>query len=184
MQISTEDRWTAPRLGCPHPERWHSFDPQTAELEVVDLVGAMVRALQPDYVIETGTAVGVMASSIGAALRANGQGRLDTIEIDPERVVAARQACVGMPVTVIEGSSLEFTPDTPIGFAWFDSLPELRVAEFNRYRAQIVPGSIVGFHDTGEQFGAWSNAIRSLPGCRTVTLPTPRGVTFVEVFAP
>jgi len=44
----------------------------------------LVRALKPDYVIETGVAAGVSTSFFGAALIENGLGRLFSIELPPE----------------------------------------------------------------------------------------------------
>jgi hypothetical protein len=44
---------------------------------------AIVRAAQPDHVIETGTHLGLGSCAIAAALLRNGHGRLTTIDIDP-----------------------------------------------------------------------------------------------------
>lgn len=181
MKVYQEAAWTKPRPDCPHPERWTSTDPQSTEIEVSELVGTFVRALQPDYVIETGTCIGQTAYVIGLALQANGHGRLDTLEPDAERAAFARDRCEGLPVEVLEVGSLDFTPVEPIGFAWFDSLVELRVSEFERYRPLMTPGTIVGFHDTSPHQGAWGHEVETLPDTRAIRLRTPRGVTFVEV---
>ena len=45
---------------------------------------AIVRAAQPDLVVETGTHLGLGSCVIAAALLRNGHGRLTTIDIDPE----------------------------------------------------------------------------------------------------
>ena len=45
---------------------------------------AIVRALQPDNVVETGTALGLGSCVIAAALLRNGHGRLTTIDIDQD----------------------------------------------------------------------------------------------------
>jgi hypothetical protein len=45
---------------------------------------AIVRAVQPDHVVETGTHLGLGSCVIAAALLRNGHGRLTTIDIDPE----------------------------------------------------------------------------------------------------
>lgn len=44
----------------------------------------LVRATQPDHVVETGTHLGLGSCAIAAALRRNGHGRLTTIDIAPE----------------------------------------------------------------------------------------------------
>ena len=45
---------------------------------------ALVRAAQPDQVVETGTHPGLGSCVIAAALLRNGHGRLTTIDVDPE----------------------------------------------------------------------------------------------------
>lgn len=177
----SEARWTPPRPDCPHPEYWTSTDAHSTEIEVSELVGAFVRALQPDYVIETGTCWGQTAEQIGRVLRTNGHGRLISLEVDTEKVEFSRNRCGGLPVEVTQCSSLEFDPTETIGFAWFDSLLDLRLPEFVRYRDHMQAGTIVGFHDTGPQFGAFGPMIANIPGIRPIQLPTPRGVTFAEV---
>ena len=111
-----ESNWTAGRDDCRHPEWWTASDVDSAEFEVTELVAAWVRALQPEYVIETGTAFGQTARAIGKALRKNGHGRLDTIEVNPNRVRQARIVTRGLPVIVNECPSLEFTPAAPIEY--------------------------------------------------------------------
>lgn len=181
MKVHSEAEWTRPSPRCPHPERWSSTDPHSTEIEVSELVSAFVRALQPDYVIETGTCIGQTSYVIGLALQANGHGRCDTVEVKDEFVAISRDRCEGLPVTVNHVSSLGFTPAEVIGFAWFDSLLELRVREFTTYRPWMQPGTIVGFHDTAPHFGTFGAAVENLPGLRAIHLPTPRGVTFAEV---
>ena len=50
----TEARFTSPSELCPHPERWTSRDIEATENEVLELVHGLIRALQPDLVLETG----------------------------------------------------------------------------------------------------------------------------------
>jgi predicted O-methyltransferase YrrM len=45
---------------------------------------SLVRAVQPDHVVETGTYLGLGSCVIAAALLRNGHGHLTTIDIDPE----------------------------------------------------------------------------------------------------
>lgn len=45
---------------------------------------SLVRATEPDHVVETGTHLGLGSCVIAAALLRNGHGRLTTIDIDPE----------------------------------------------------------------------------------------------------
>jgi hypothetical protein len=184
FQPVPESRFTPPTARCPDPGRWHSTDPQSTEVEVSALVGAFVGALQPDYVIETGTCLAQTAWFIGATLAEAGRGHLDTLEPNHELADICDQRVAGLPVTVRRARSLEFTPRTTIGFAWFDSLMSLRVAEFEAYRPYMIPGTVCGFHDTAVQGGhgeALQAEIEAIHGTRVISLPTPRGVTFLEV---
>jgi len=179
--VNTEDRFTPARPDCPYPQRWHSADSDSTELEVSHLVAAFVRALQPNLVVETGTAWGQTAELIGQALKANGQGRLITLEPDPARAEHSRNRCAGLPVEVLQQSSLDWAPDGPIDFAWFDSLFHLRPEELRHYRLDFSTRAVVGFHDTGPQHpvrnsldGLVADGLLEPP----LFLPTPRGVAF------
>jgi Glycosyl transferase family 2/Methyltransferase domain len=179
----SEGRFTAARSDCPHPERWHSMDEDSTEVEVSELVAAMVTALQPDLVVETGTAFGQTAELIGRALKRNGQGRLVTLEVDPDRVQAAKERCHGLPVEVVQASSVEWSLPGPVDFAWFDSLCHLRPVEFRRWLPWMHDRTVVGFHDTGPQHPV-RGLLRPLEDeglLAPMYLPTPRGVCFARV---
>jgi hypothetical protein len=181
--VRPESTWTTPRPDCPNPERWHAPDDESTEAEVTELVAAFVRAIQPDLAVETGTAYGYTAAAIGEALSRNGHGRLDTLELDPRRAAAARARCAGLPVTVLEGSSLGYRPDIPVGFAWLDSLLGTRAAELAMLRPYLATGAIVGIHDAGpfhEHRETFERAFKR-EGLRPIYLRTPRGVLFAEV---
>jgi hypothetical protein len=184
MQISNlESRFTPPRVDCRHPEHWHSTDSDSTEFEVSELVAGFVRALQPEVVVETGAAWGQTAQVVGRALQRNGHGQLYTLEPNPQRAEFSRERCAGLPVTVMEQESLTFEPPGEIGFAWFDSLIELRVPEFCYFKPWFAVGAIVGFHDTADHFRYWPQIEKlAIDGLlRPIRLRTPRGVTFAEV---
>ncbi|MDA0578702.1 MAG: class I SAM-dependent methyltransferase [Verrucomicrobia bacterium] len=128
-----ESEFTPPSDVCPHPEYWHTGDCETTEQEVVELIGAFVRALQPELVVETGSYKGVMSRAIGEALKRNGHGRLVTFEVDAALAEVARKACRRLPVEVRHESSLAWMPTEKVGFCWLDSGIETRVQEFERY---------------------------------------------------
>lgn len=183
--MTSEATWTQPTDECPNPELWHARDSESTEREICELVGAIVVALQPEYVVETGSAYGQTARTIGEALRSNGHGRLVTLEIDPKLVSHTRAVVQGLPVEVLEMSSMEWEPEEQIGFAWFDSLTPLRVQEFHRYSAWMTTRTVVGFHDTGEQHQPLRSQIEDLWRDGAITeplfLPTPRGCCFARV---
>lgn len=194
--MELESRFTPPRPDCPHPERWHSPDSDSTEIEVSRLVAAFVEALRPDLVIETGTAFGQTAELIGDALGPVANTWLITFEPDAERARQARQRCIATRVEVREEPSLvgiqsliDATDGNhpPVGFAWLDSLLELRAQELRLIRPLLSPGAIVGVHDCGEpghtKYSEFSQGIAQEAqrlGFTRISLPTPRGVTFLQ----
>lgn len=179
----SEAGFTKPTAECPHPEYWHSYDLQGTEAEVIDLVGGLVRGLQPDVVLETGTSRGFMAAMIGHALTANGHGHLHTYEPDEETFTeaVATVAEVAGAVTVHNEPSMVPWTHGAIDFAWFDSLVELRWPEFDFYFPHMSHRCVVGFHDTAEKFGDWPVPVRDDVRIQSFDLPTPRGVILGRV---
>jgi predicted O-methyltransferase YrrM len=192
--MELESRFTDPRPDCMHPERWHSPDPDSTEIEVSRLVAAFVEALRPDLVIETGTAFGQTAELIGDALGDVPDTWLITFETDPQRAQHARERCIATRVEVREKPSLVGIQEMvdagtygKVGFAWLDSLFELRVSELAAIRPLLSKGAIVGIHDCGEpgatkysEFATTVAAAATRMGFNRISLPTPRGVTFLQ----
>lgn len=193
--MELESRFTPARKDCPHPERWHSPDSDSTEIEVSRLAAAFVGALRPDYVIETGSAFGQTAELIGQALQEAGVGHLLTFEVDTARIAATAERVKGLPVQVLPTPSLdgikglvEGNLGPVVGFAWLDSLFELRVPELRAIRPLLAPGAIVGIHDCGEpghtkydQFAREVAVQAGILGFQRISLPTPRGVTFLQL---
>lgn len=170
---------SAPWDDCPDPGRWTAHDGMATEVEVLDLVGGFVRALQPDVVVETGTWRGFGAQAIGRALQANGHGHCWTLEIVPALALEAADRCDGLPVTCLVQPAQEFEPPGPVDFAWFDSETDQRVAEFRHLRRWMHRRTVVGFHDTAPRH-RYRPQLDAL-GIQLLDLPTPRGVTFGRV---
>lgn len=62
-----------------------------------ELLYALVRAVQPDLVVETGVAQGITSAHIAAGLEDNGHGRLESIDLPPTALVVNRLVGVHMP---------------------------------------------------------------------------------------
>jgi predicted O-methyltransferase YrrM len=180
-ELTTEASWTPPTPWQAHPEWWHAPDNQSTETEVSKLVAAFVRALQPEYMIETGTHKALTSMMIGRALVDNGHGRLVTLETDEGLAELAAMQLRGLPVEALHQSSMTFTPEQPIDMCWLDSETYLRVAEFALFRPFMHQGTLVGMHDTAPHHGAYGDMVDQIPGTRSIRLHTPRGVTFLQV---
>jgi hypothetical protein len=181
--MPTEDTWRPPSSWCGNTHRWHAEDDQATEDEVTELVAAFVRALQPEVVVETGTWTGTTTLAIGEALLKNQHGNLYAVEIDQAMAERTRRSCMGLPVSVVHGSSLSWEPPGGIGFAWVDG-DASRLAEVRYLLPHMLPGAIIGVHDTGpEHASGRMDDLLAEPRLRTITLRTPRGVSFCEVIA-
>lgn len=196
--METEARFTAPRGDCLHPGRWHSPDPDSTEIEVSRLAAAFVGALRPDLVVETGTAFGQTAELLGSVMLAGDYGgKVISFEVDKERVERSCRRCADLPVEIRQESSLdglgivarqiEKNVLPPIGFAWLDSLFELRIPELQLVHPVMMPGGIVGVHDCGQpgrtkypQFSLQVAEEAQRLGFTRISLPTPRGVTWLQ----
>ena len=139
-----ESEFTQPSSWCPEPELWESYDYDSTEREVSELVGAFVRATKPQLVLETGTSYGYTAEAIGRALAANGRGWLVTLEHDAACAAIARSRCRDLPVEVLERDSKSWTPDAgkSIDFSRLgDFRKRLRAARRYRNEHELMPES-------------------------------------------
>jgi predicted O-methyltransferase YrrM len=62
-----------------------------------ELVYGLVRATQPEVVVETGVATGVTSAYVLAALSDNARGRLHSIDLPPTHMITARLVGVAVP---------------------------------------------------------------------------------------
>lgn len=146
MSPHPETRWNRPE--CPDVERWTVPAIGATEHEVTALIAAIVTALKPDVVVETGTFLGGTAAAIGYALRLLKQGRLWTLELDSARAMAAELLLASLPVTVVCTDSLFWTPEAPIDLLFADSTYATRAEEMRRFRAFASPRCVILTHDT------------------------------------
>lgn len=183
----SEARWTHPSAFCEDPARWTSQDADSTEWEVSELIGGLIRGLQPNVVVETGSAWGQTTKLIGRVLMANGHGVCYSLDPDPQRFAYAQwychdEICAGA-VKLIQGESLSFTP--PEGFVDFlfcDSLYKLRGPELEYFRPWMDEAGFVCVHDTAPGQGDvvdLQTIIEALPGYKSLRLHTPRGLTLL-----
>lgn len=185
----TEDNFSPVRSGCLFPFYWHSYDKHSTEKEVTEGIYGLVRMLQPDYCVETGSYQGFTSESIGRALVTNAHGRLDTIEIDSDLAETTKVRCVGLPVTVHPVDSMSFMPDNDIDFAFFDSSADkgFRKREFKRYYQKMHARTVVCFHDTFVNGPSASAILMDVVDLAEEGLlapcfiPTPRGLAICRV---
>jgi len=170
-----------------NPERWTSSTGKGTEYQVITLLAALVEALQPDFVLETGTFTGDAALAMGQTLAPMSHDpHLYTLEVDKQLAVDARTRLQGLPVTVVQADAMTWTPPPHIlfDFAFFDTDGKASLAQqAERYLPSLRKHSLFAVHDTGSQWPTQRHlddmSDRGLIRC--VRLPTPRGVTLCEV---
>lgn len=170
-----ESEYTEPRLDVPHPEWWNAYDSMAPEVEVVEFVSVLVRTLQPEFVMETGTWKGFTAQSIGKSLLHNGHGHLVTLELDPKRAEEAETNVEGLPVRVEVADSREYVPRASIDLLWLDGSTD-RASEWRHLSQYMTEYGIVVIHDTRPE-GNTRTQFESVSDITLVHLPTPRGVS-------
>jgi len=185
----TEDRFTPANEFCRHPEYYHSPDSEATELEVTEFIGALVRLVQPELVVETGTYHGHTAQEICEQLVWNNHGKLVTIEKD---AAAFGIAAVSLDyyedsdlVELIHGNSLDYIPTQQIDLAFFDSWQEGRHLEFMHFynMGVLSAGATVVFHDTAPHHlvHTYVKQLEADGYIKTLTFHTPRGITIGQV---
>ncbi len=191
-QVSTQDEfiqqeWAAPTPECPFPERWKMFDAQSAELEVLEFLKSLVITVKPDLIVETGTFVGHSAISMAAGLKANGFGKLVTVEYDPAVFEKAdeniRSSGLGEWIDARCMSSLAVQIEGTIDILYSDSDITIREYEVRRFLPQIKPGGLVLIHDASSSFHVVREAAQRLEEeglLSMLLLSTPRGLVIAQ----
>ncbi len=174
-----------PRPECPEPARWSAPDSDATETDVSRLIGEMVLALKPDYVVETGSYFGDTTAQIGMALQTLGRGQLVSIELSLAHAERAKARVQGLPVSVVVGCASEFVPSQPIDLMFLDCSFEDRVKQLYAYRPHASPRCVILTHDTAlppreQHVKDWYVEMDRLVSDGLVKpwvlLPTPRGL--------
>jgi predicted O-methyltransferase YrrM len=151
--MKTEDNFTTHKTElCPHPEYWHAPNDIATEYEVSLFIQGLVRLIQPEYVVETGTFQGHTAAKIGLALFFNGHGELDTLDNGDDathELAVTATSLFSSYVNLVRIHSLSFIARMPIDLAFFDSSTGDRVREFRYFYEGgfLKQHAIVVFHD-------------------------------------
>jgi predicted O-methyltransferase YrrM len=174
-------------LECPHPEWWQMVDSQSSELEVLDFLKSIVLTTKPRLIVETGTFIGYSAIKMAEGLKANGFGKLITIEFDPDIFVKAKQRIdlSGLRdwIEYRNASSLETPIDGTIDLLFSDSHLTIREQEIRRFLPQIDPRGLILIHDASSHFKVVREAALRLEQeglISVVLLSTPRGLVIAQ----
>jgi predicted O-methyltransferase YrrM len=144
-------------------------------------------AMKPQLIVETGTFLGYSTIKMAEGLKANGFGRIITIEYDPEIFAKAKERIeasgLGRWIENRLESSLETRIEGKIDILFSDSKLAIREAEIRRLLPQVDPRGLILIHDASSQYKSVREfALRmEVEGLiSTVLLSTPRGLVIAQ----
>jgi len=163
------------------------YDAQSAELEVLEFLKAIVVAEKPDLILETGTFIGHSAIKMAEGLQANGFGKIVTVEYDPVVYAKAKQnidaSGLSKWIECRNCSSLETDIDGEIDMLYSDSDINIREQEIRRFLPRLKTRGLVLVHDANSSVGVVRDAVLRLEqeGLLSVVLmSTPRGLVVAQ----
>jgi predicted O-methyltransferase YrrM len=178
---------TPPTPECPNPELWKMRDTQSTEVEVLDFLTQLVITIKPKLIVETGTFLGYGTLALAAGLKANGFGKLITVEFDPDIRARALERIEASGLAPFIESRLESSLDTvipgTIDLLFSDSHLANREAEIRRLLPQLDPRGVLVIHDASSHFKIVREAALRLESeglISAVLLSTPRGVVVAQ----
>jgi predicted O-methyltransferase YrrM len=113
------------------------------------LLYSLVRATQPNTVVEFGMSLGISAIHLASAVRDNGIGRVVTTELSAAKVAAATKtfAETGLDdlITVLEGDALTTLADldSPVEVVLLDGWKELYLPVVKLLEPLLTPGALI-----------------------------------------
>jgi predicted O-methyltransferase YrrM len=184
---SVQQEYAAPTPECPNPGQWKMVDSQTTELEVLDFLKVLVTTIKPSLILETGTFLGYGTIKLAEGVKANGFGRVITVEYDPVIYAKARERieAAGLSdwVECRNESSLETQIDGTIDFYFSDSALAIREQEIRRLLPQVGKHGLIAIHDASSQFEVVREAALRMEHeglLSVVLLSTPRGLVLAQ----
>ncbi len=163
------------------------LDAQSAEVEVLNFLQSLVTTIKPDLIVETGTFIGHSSISMAKGLKANGFGKLITVEFDPAVFEKAdqniRSAGLEDWIEARCMSSLALEIDGEIDLLYSDSDLTIREAEVRKFLPQIKTGGLVVIHDASSSFRLVREAAFRLQDeglLSVLLLGTPRGLVVAQ----
>lgn len=135
-------------------ELFLAYNTGTTEIEVLNWLYATVLLLKPRSIIETGAADGFGTIALASGCRANGFGKVHSVEIDSTVAKRAHERAQRAGLTdwiqqhVCDSLSFVASTERTFELGFFDSLCELRAAECSTLMARAKLRGPALFHDT------------------------------------
>jgi len=123
---------------------------------------AITRALKPEYMVEIGTSFGATTTQFASALKANGAGRIDTVDVNqiifkvhPVGRFIPDSVREAVTQVIARGQEWLAQNDTPIDLLFEDAdhTTETTQAIYENALKRMKPGAVLISHDTVNHFG-------------------------------
>lgn len=128
----------------PKQALWDIVDETASELELHDLLFALIRMLKPQIVVETGCYKGFGTVALGRAVCENKLGRVFSCDTERDFVAETRAKVKNLPVDVRHCASLDLPELSQADFLFSDSDYKWRAAEIGRTKKDCI----ILLHDT------------------------------------
>lgn len=132
-------------------EDYEMFNDGSVECEVGELLYSFVRILKPKQILETGTYKGVSSAYMALALKENGKGWLDTLEIEQTHIDTSwqlwKKVGVADVIACFNTPSLSFERTAKYDMLFLDSEPNLRFHELVKFYPNLSEGGYLFIHD-------------------------------------
>lgn len=180
-QPPRESEYTPPTEICPHPVWWSAENIMATEVEISMLVAALVRATQPDFIVEVGTHYGQTAERIAEAVKLNGHGKAVSLEIDLGMYQSAMNRCLQSDIELKLVDSLQYIPPVPIDFLFVDGALD-RCADVRHFLPYMAPRGMICVHDTAHPpYSDQVPEILDLCGGSHIQIDCPRGFLIIKL---
>jgi len=135
----------------PTNSEYSCFNTGGVETAVGEFLYGFVRMLKPEYVLETGTHLGISASYIGQALKDNRKGLLTTVEIERAHIRTSEtrfdRLGIHERICVDKEISTDYDVEYDCDIMFLDTEPYTRFKELRRFFPKLKPGGFVFIHD-------------------------------------
>ncbi len=130
--------------------RYQMIQDGSAEIEVLEFIYGLVKAVKPKAILETGTYAGWSSAVMAQGMKDNGFGNIVTLDIDQKWLDESRELCRKLELTNVIRllkPSLNYQTSKMYDILFLDSEPEIRFEELMRFYDNVSPGGFIGIHD-------------------------------------
>jgi len=138
-------------------DEWSCFNSGGVEIEVGEFLYSLTKMIKPDFILETGTHLGISTAYMAQGLEENNKGLVSTCEVIPSLRQQAMQLWseLGLShrVQSLLKPSLEVQAGVQFDMLFLDSEPQFRFDELLRFLPYLKPAGFILIHDLHPSMG-------------------------------